>query len=947
MPLAPLPFEALAEIAMAVVNSPTLPSAVELLASELSSLFATHVTVFEKRDRQWSVLAGRERGSAALDWQVSLAATLSGAPATLRISDARGEPVTAISLTGPRSPELVLVLDGDWTADQSTLNVFAMLVSIGLDSLRHNDERRIVERRLVQAYALARRASRTRSVEEIAQQVVDGTAELLDADRVSLALYDRNEDALFIAATHGYPVAQVKHVRISPGAWVTGHVYSHARPLFVGDARFFPGMRHEQYQTHSFAAVPLIAGRETIGVLSVTEKRHRDQFDRADEMALRGVSAIAGLALVAARSTAEAAKLAHAATVDSVTNLLNRPYLDSRLREEVARSKREGATLAVLIGDIDDFKRINDALGHQAGDHVLAVVGGIIRSAVRVFDVCARYGGDEFAVLMPNCDEQSALACAERIRKRVAEHDGSSGGVGLPPLTMSIGAAVIERDEDGPALISRADRYLYQAKADGKNLVRAASTEDHRRRTESAGLRIREGSAPYVLVADANDARAALCVGVARRFGMRTSVARSSHHALSVIAQLGHPAVLTIDLSLPPTDGFAVLEALGDDRRPDIIAWSASREITEYAASRPQWPKAHVLSDRAAASTIELTVEKLVRRHAAEQIAEPERAAPAPANPDKIMNALAEKTRQLCDTAGVAVYLKARGDTGFRTVLHWTSEEALPHLPYAVPHAVNQVIESGRPIVGRDRRGSTPPHDLPDEALDETTRGLAAVPIMCDGETIGAICVFDVEPLVLDERAAAALVAIGRDAFSNPPVPAPSFRDRAVDRRRDTAASFVAQTEQQSEWPPTILERKGGEFAVARELARARREGRQLSVVLFDVRPAAAVESPGQTSPQKLVEAVSDTLLRTIRQSDLPIRWDVGELLVVLPGLKGTEARSVAERVRAALQAGAGHRFSVSGGVAELESDERFADVVERARQKVAMAVGRGHNRVL
>ena len=92
---------------------------------------------------------------------------------------------------------------------------------------------------------------------------------------------------------------------------------------------------------------------------------------------------------------------------------------------------------------------------------------------------------------------------------------------------------------------------------------------------------------------------------------------------------------------------------------------------------------------------------------------------------------------------------------------------------------------------------------------------------------------------------------------------------------------------------------------------------------------------------------VADTFVRAILQSDLPIRWSVSELLLVLPGLKGNEARMVAERVRAALQAGSGHRLNVSGGVAELANEERFADVVDRARQKVAMAVGRGHNRVV
>jgi diguanylate cyclase (GGDEF)-like protein len=146
------------------------------------------------------------------------------------------------------------------------------------------------------------------------------------------------------------------------------------------------------------------------------------------------------------------------------------------------------------------------------------------------------------------------------------------------------------------------------------------------------------------------------------------------------------------------------------------------------------------------------------------------------------------------------------------------------------------------------------------------------------------------------------------------------------------------------DWPPSLLERQGGEFAVARELARARREGHQLSVILFDLAPAAEVE---QQIDDKALETVTETLLRAIRQSDLPIRWSGSELLVVLPGLADQQARSVAERVRAALHAGARHRLAISGGVAELKDEERFGDVVERARQRVAMARGRGHNRVL
>jgi PleD family two-component response regulator len=133
---------------------------------------------------------------------------------------------------------------------------------------------------------------------------------------------------------------------------------------------------------------------------------------------------------------------------------------------------------------------------------------------------------------------------------------------------------------------------------------------------------------------------------------------------------------------------------------------------------------------------------------------------------------------------------------------------------------------------------------------------------------------------------------------------------------------------------------------VARELSRSRREGRQLSVVLFNVSPSASPAAATNLQEPQLDE-VAETLLKAVRQSDLPIRWSVSELLVVLPGLGGTEARAVAERVRAALSAGSKHRLAVSGGVAEISTEERFLDVVDRARQKLAVAVSRGHNRIV
>ena len=124
-------------------------------------------------------------------------------------------------------------------------------------------------------------------------------------------------------------------------------------------------------------------------------------------------------------------------------------------------------------------------------------------------------------------------------------------------------------------------------------------------------------------------------------------------------------------------------------------------------------------------------------------------------------------------------------------------------------------------------------------------------------------------------------------------------------------------------------------------MARARRDGKELSVILFEITPLTA-----ETNLDESVRHASDTLLRAIRQSDLPIRWSGREFLVVLPGLTGSSARTVAERVRAALQAGTRHLVAVAGGVSELEGEEGFGEVVSRARERVSLARGRGHNRV-
>ena len=483
----------LSRIAETVARATSVDMAIDILIAEVSRVLDTPAGLFERVEREWMLVA-QTRGGLRVsisDLLFALHRVSSDDPTTGVDLRATGAGMwTAISLKDPGGPSMAVLLAGDWTMLDGMMSALAVLLSLALKCVREREVRRHAERLLVDGYSMARRLSRLGGLGLVCQRVVEQVSRSLSADRVALAVYRPEEDRLFIAATHGYSASVIKDVRIEPGAWVIGHVYTSGRSLVVPDIRQIHGMSLErrQYRTFSFASVPMFAGTQPVGVLSATDKRDGSAFDRRDCAALRTFSVSAALALAAARSDTEVHRLAHAATVDSLTGLFNRPYFDARLHEEVERAKRGSSSLAVLMADIDDFKTINDTFGHQIGDAVLQLVGRILRAAVRVFDVCARYGGDEFAILMPSSDQSSASACAERVRQRVSEYGAQDEGLPrLPRMTMSIGVASINAGDAPADLIGRADRCLYQAKAAGKNRVRVSSELSNVRRMPVIG----------------------------------------------------------------------------------------------------------------------------------------------------------------------------------------------------------------------------------------------------------------------------------------------------------------------------------------------------------------------------------------------------------------------------------------------------------------------------
>jgi diguanylate cyclase (GGDEF)-like protein len=157
---------------------------------------------------------------------------------------------------------------------------------------------------------------------------------------------------------------------------------------------------------------------------------------------------------------------------DGLTKAFNKKYFTDRLESEFTFSARHASPLALVLFDIDHFKKVNDTYGHQAGDHVLSEISKLLSGALRAEDVFARYGGEEFAVICRGNDEKQAQVVGERLRKAVEGHKFAYEGQHIP-VTISVGIAVLPNPavKDATDIVSLADQALYKSKNGGRNRV--------------------------------------------------------------------------------------------------------------------------------------------------------------------------------------------------------------------------------------------------------------------------------------------------------------------------------------------------------------------------------------------------------------------------------------------------------------------------------------------
>jgi diguanylate cyclase (GGDEF)-like protein len=287
--------------------------------------------------------------------------------------------------------------------------------------------------------------------EVLARTLEAATAAVPGADASVVRL--ENQDAGPTVAAHGLSADGVEAISGPPDG-------SRARAIEVsyhyGDDAPDPGR-----QIHGGLAVPLEEGGGKIGYLTVYTRARDRQFGADDVRRLEELSLRAGPALENARRFREARQLAD---LDALTGLHNRRYFHETLARECARAHRYSRRIALLVFDLDDFKDVNDRIGHLAGDAVLAEASARLREVVRSADIPCRVGGDEFAVVLPEAGLEQAEQLFGRIQNAISGRPIGQAG----RLKVSAGVAELAAEDDSISFFERADEALYRAKEAGK-----------------------------------------------------------------------------------------------------------------------------------------------------------------------------------------------------------------------------------------------------------------------------------------------------------------------------------------------------------------------------------------------------------------------------------------------------------------------------------------------
>lgn len=313
-------------------------------------------------------------------------------------------------------------------------------------------------------------------IDRIAEVCVGRIPAVVGSRFASLYALDKTNSILhLIRHNHPFPINRIVSLNQNPPSpmvmavkskelILTGNIDTHTKPIIKRSQRTYA----ENYETRNCAIVPLICHERVVGVLNLADKADVDDFDREDIALIELFGQLVGASIGNIRLFE---RMQRQATTDGLTGLMNHKTFYEALERELWRSRRHGGTIALIMADIDNLKRINDVHGHRAGDKAIIEISHRIKECIRQVDLAARYGGDEFAIILPSAGLEEARIVCERIVDAVARSPVLWQREKIP-LSISVGVGEYGADTNPEDITSRSDQALYIAKHSGKNTVR-------------------------------------------------------------------------------------------------------------------------------------------------------------------------------------------------------------------------------------------------------------------------------------------------------------------------------------------------------------------------------------------------------------------------------------------------------------------------------------------
>ncbi|MBN2137037.1 MAG: sensor domain-containing diguanylate cyclase [Sedimentisphaerales bacterium] len=312
-------------------------------------------------------------------------------------------------------------------------------------------------------------------IDRIAEVCVENIPRMVGVKFASLYILDETNNILHLCKhNHSYLINKIVSLNQNPPSpmvmavrcrelILVGDIDTHSKPVIKKSQRAFA----DNYETKNCAIAPLVCQSRIVGVLNLADKTDGN-FDATDIALIELLSQLVGASIGNVKLFE---KMQRQASTDGLTGLVNYRSFYEILEKELWRSRRYGGRISLLMVDVDNLKKINDTYGHRAGDRVIREISKRIKSCIRQIDTAARYGGDEFAVILPNTDLKDAKIVAERMVRAVAARPTSWNRRPIH-LSVSVGLGEYDADMNPEDVTGRSDEALYKAKQAGKNMVR-------------------------------------------------------------------------------------------------------------------------------------------------------------------------------------------------------------------------------------------------------------------------------------------------------------------------------------------------------------------------------------------------------------------------------------------------------------------------------------------